>query len=203
MTRGAFALEPVVAETPLLERADLEVLDQHVALRDQPGEDLLPRLHRHVERHRALVAVHAEEIRGLLLRERRAPGARVVARARRLDLDHVGAHVAEHHRAERPREDAREIEHAQPVERAGCSSIPRGTHLGHSLTAEEQRKAIMIGTSGTLSDYVQGRQHVHFAFQFYSASSASSALHLFRCRCRFRCRASTAARSRRSRSPRT
>ena len=58
--------------------------------------------------------------------------ARVVAGARRLDLDHVGAHVAQHHRAQRPRQYARQIEHAQPVERAaglpsaGDSRVNRG-----------------------------------------------------------------------------
>ena len=50
---------------------------------------------------------------------RRAPGARVVAAARALDLDHVGAEVAERHRRERAREHAREVGDEQPVERSG------------------------------------------------------------------------------------
>src|SRR5690606_31726264 len=56
-------LEPLVAETPLLERPDLEVLDENVALRDELRQDFLTRLARHVERHRALVAVHPEKVR--------------------------------------------------------------------------------------------------------------------------------------------
>ena len=56
-------LEPGVGEAPLLQRAEPEIVDQHVGLLDQAGEDLLPGRHRHVERERALVAIDAEEIR--------------------------------------------------------------------------------------------------------------------------------------------
>ena len=34
-------LEPGVGEAPLLQRADLEIVDQHVGLFDQAGENLL------------------------------------------------------------------------------------------------------------------------------------------------------------------
>ena len=60
----------------------------------------------------------AQEIRGLAGDERRAPAAGVVAAARRLDLDDVGAHVAEHHGAQRARQDARQIDDADAGERA-------------------------------------------------------------------------------------
>ena len=105
-------LEPVVVETPLLQRADLEVLDQHVGLADQPGQHFLTGLHRHVQRDRSLVAVDAEVVRRFTGGKRRPPAARVVARAGRFDLDHIGAHVTEHHRAQGAREDARQIKHA-------------------------------------------------------------------------------------------
>ena len=48
--------------------------------------------------------------------DERPPAARVVAVLRLFDLQHVGAHVAEHHRAERPGDDPREIDHPQPLE---------------------------------------------------------------------------------------
>ena len=38
------------------------------------------------------------------------------ALADRVDLDHVGAEIAQHHRAERARERGAEVEHADPVE---------------------------------------------------------------------------------------
>jgi hypothetical protein len=112
-------LEPGVGEAPLVERAEFEVIDQHVGIRDQLLQYLLALGARHVERDRALVSVGAEEISRLAGRERRAPAAGVVARARRLDLDHVGAHVAEHHCAQGSREDAREIHHTRPGHRPG------------------------------------------------------------------------------------
>jgi hypothetical protein len=49
---------------------------------------------------------------------------RVLA-GRALDLDHVGAHVSEHLRAERPGDEAREVQHAYAVERSGHG--PDGT----------------------------------------------------------------------------
>ena len=76
------ALEPGVVEAPFVERAELEIVDQHVGLGDQPRQDLLPGRARQVERDRALVAVDAEEIRRLAVGERRAPAAGVVAACR-------------------------------------------------------------------------------------------------------------------------
>ena len=111
-------LEPCVAETPLFERAQAEVVDENVGLCDQARENFLSRRHRHVERKRTLVAVDAEEIDGVAGEKRRAPGASVVTALWRLDLDDVGAHVAEHHGAQRPGQDAGEIEHADAGERA-------------------------------------------------------------------------------------
>ena len=45
-----------------------------------------------------------------------AQRARVVAVLRLLDLEHLGAHVAEHHRAERAGHNPREIDHPQSVQ---------------------------------------------------------------------------------------
>jgi hypothetical protein len=53
-----------------------------------------------IERHRAFVAVDAQEIGGVLADEGRAPSSRLVAFARLLDLHHVGAQVTQNHRAQ-------------------------------------------------------------------------------------------------------
>src|SRR5207245_11417588 len=93
-------LEPSVGEAPSLERAQPESVDENVGLSDQAGEDFLSRRNRHVERQRALVAVDAEEVDGLAGDEGRSPVAGIVAFVRRLAFDDLGAHVAEHHRAD-------------------------------------------------------------------------------------------------------
>ena len=111
-------VEPRVGKAPLFQRAEAEIVDQHVGLLDQAGENFLPRRHRHVERERTLVAIDAEKIGRLAADEGWPPGAGVVAGAGRLDLDDVGAHVAEHHGAQRASEDAREIDDAQAGERS-------------------------------------------------------------------------------------
>ena len=48
-----------------------------------------------------------------------APVAQRVGLAGRLDLDHLGAHVAEQPSGERPCEQRPELDHAHPGERAG------------------------------------------------------------------------------------
>ena len=49
---------------------------------------------------------------------RRSPAAGVVAEPGPLDLDHLGAEVAEHHRRERSGEHAGEVEDPQVAQRA-------------------------------------------------------------------------------------
>ena len=115
-----FRAQHVVADAPFVERARLEILDQDVG-----G---LQHLHQHraaafggeVEADRALVAVDADEIGGVLVVEGRAPVAHLVAGGR-LDLDHVGAVVGEDLRAIGAAEHAREIDHAQACHRAGAA----------------------------------------------------------------------------------
>ena len=88
------ARELLVGHAPALERAGAEVLDQHVGLGDQAPGDVLALGAAQVERDRALVAaLHLPPHRGAVLHE--APVAQRVAGARGLDLDDVGAEVAE------------------------------------------------------------------------------------------------------------
>ena len=68
---------------------------------------------------RALVAVDADEVAGVaVLVEGRAPVAHLVA-LRRLELDDLGAVVGQDHGAVGPAEDARQVDHLQPGQRAG------------------------------------------------------------------------------------
>jgi len=106
-------------ETELRHEPRAEGLDDDVGAGAQlPREREIPRV-LEVQDERALVAVEAEEVARALLGERRAPGPRVVARARPLDLDDVRAEVAEGHRAQRPGEHAREVSDEQAVQGAG------------------------------------------------------------------------------------
>ena len=109
--------ERTVPETELVHRPRSEVLEQHVALLRQLPEDLAPLRRLEVQGDALLAPVHRHEVRRLAPDERR-PAARVIALAGLLDLDHLGAHVAEHHRAEGAREDAGEVEHANASQRS-------------------------------------------------------------------------------------
>src|SRR5262249_6849046 len=67
-----------------------------------------------------LAPVDGKEVRGLAVgRARRGPLPAVVPAPRVLDLDHLGAVVAQDLRSERARHDAREIEHTNAGQQSG------------------------------------------------------------------------------------
>src|SRR5262249_34042070 len=89
----------------------------------QPLENRGPGGRLEIQGQAPLAPIDRHEVARLATDERR-PLARVVALAGLLDLDHVGSHVAEHHRGERTGPDAREVQHAdaaQRLRRAGTS----------------------------------------------------------------------------------
>ncbi len=104
-----------VAQAEARHHAGLEVLDEHVGFLRQTPQDLLPAGILQVERDALLPAVDAHEI-GAFRTDKRAEGPGVVALPRPLNLDHLGAEIGEHHRAERAGEDAGEVEDAEAVE---------------------------------------------------------------------------------------
>ncbi len=78
-------------------------------------------MHPQVQRGAALVAVDAQEVGGgaRFFVEGRPPGAHVVA-VGRLDLDHVGAMVAQPLGAEGPAQNPGQVDYLDAVERAHC-----------------------------------------------------------------------------------
>ncbi|MOA18616.1 hypothetical protein D3C78_1389460 [compost metagenome] len=106
------------AQAPLLQRAGLEVLDQHVGVGQQVAQQLLAGRLRQVQRHAFLVAVHADEVRRRVAQEGRAPSPRLIA-AGRFDLQHVGAVVGQDLRAIRAAQHAGQVDHFAPGKRAG------------------------------------------------------------------------------------
>ena len=125
-------------DVPLLERAGPEVLDEHVGGRREPAEEVLALGRAQVERDAlAAAAFDRPEQRVLAVGvagvDERPDLAHEVAAARLLDLDDLGALLAEQPGAER-RGDARaEVEHAQARERTGqrCSCPLLALHRVH------------------------------------------------------------------------
>ena len=111
------------AETVAREVADLEILHQHVASRQQPADQRLALGGGDVDRDRTLVAIGAEIVgalgRGAVtpLDVGRSPLARVVAGARSLDLHHVGAEIAQELGAGRTRQNPGEVQDPDPRQR--------------------------------------------------------------------------------------
>ena len=145
----------LIAQAVLGQRPDLEVLHQDVALCDQLQRQFLAFRRRDIQRDRALVAVHPDEI-GALLRarhHRRGEAASVVARSRLFDLDHVGTQIAEHLRTGRPRQHAGQVEYAQArkgTSRCAHAKAPDGLPTGY-------RSAIDAGKPGGAPGGRKGR----------------------------------------------
>ena len=103
------------------QRAGTVVFHQHVGAADQPGQGRAAVLPLEVEHHRTLAAVEAGEIGGGPTFARRPrqerPETACLVALRRLHLDHLGTQVAQHHGAERPREDARQVHDGDSAKR--------------------------------------------------------------------------------------
>src|SRR5262249_3845054 len=114
-------------ESPSGERPAREVLDENVDVREEAAKEGAPLRVPEVERDALLVPVEREE------RDRDAVGrgiavAALVAALRRFHLDHLSAQVGEDRGAERPGEEAREVEDADAAERLE-GHLPRLPHL--------------------------------------------------------------------------
>ncbi len=94
-----------------------EVLDDDVGARDQPPRDGPARVVLEVDGAAPLVAVDREVVGRLAREKRRTERAGLVAAPRLLDLDDVGPHVAEGHRAVGAGHHPAEIDDPNAVER--------------------------------------------------------------------------------------
>ena len=109
--------ERVVAEPQALGHAGPVVLDEDVGALRQPLDDLHAFRALEVHGEPTLAAVHRHERRAVAVLRDRGQLARGLARARRLDLDHVGAHVGEVHRAEGGGHGLGEVDDPDALER--------------------------------------------------------------------------------------
>ena len=106
----------VVAEPPLVEPARPEVLDHDVARRRQPPHHGAGPLVAQVERDRPLVAPDGRPPQAVTVAGD-APAPHRVALAGRLDLDDLGAVVAEQLAGERPGDETAQLQHPHAGQR--------------------------------------------------------------------------------------
>src|SRR5262245_57637904 len=122
-------------EAHAVEGAGREILHQHVAALDQARDDLRAPRVLGADRDRALVAIEHGEGQAVDIRDVAQLAAGDVADPRTLDLDHVGAHVAEQLGAGGPRLHVGEIEHAYAVERLAGLPPRQGAGLRQPIGA--------------------------------------------------------------------
>jgi hypothetical protein len=110
-------LQVLVAEAQPLDRLRAAVVDEQVGVLDHVLQDGAGGRLLEVEAERALVAVgrHVDRAHGRGVAEAAARGAQQVA-FRRLDLDHVGAHVGQMLRGERPQQNRCQIDHTHALQ---------------------------------------------------------------------------------------
>jgi hypothetical protein len=110
-----------VAQAPLLQRAGLEVLDNHVCVGEKPQDHIAALGCREVQGEALLIAVQAVEHRRLVPEIGRSGSAALVTRWR-FDLDDVSTEVAQHLCAEGAGQDPAQIQYADAVQRElrGC-----------------------------------------------------------------------------------
>jgi hypothetical protein len=114
---GPDRLHRIVGEAQLGDRLAAHRVDEDVGSRDECAQHRLVRLVAQVEHQAALAAVHVDEDAAHARRGADGDVARVVA-ARRLDLDHVGAHIGHDLRRIGAEHHAREIDDADAGKRA-------------------------------------------------------------------------------------
>src|SRR5579875_1342016 len=92
----------MVIQAELRQTSDLEVFDQHVGARGKLAHDAATVLALKIQLDRAFAAIGGMKIGGAdmlsvdAFDERRSPDARVIARTRAFDLDHVRPEVGQH-----------------------------------------------------------------------------------------------------------
>ena len=96
-----------------------EVLRHNVRRLHHATKHTLALIRAQIQRNAPLVSVQRQKAGGepVLIPTPHAP--RVVPAARPLDLDNVGAHIGQQHRAHRPRHNLRQIQHLHPHQRPG------------------------------------------------------------------------------------
>ena len=119
---GIDLLDVLIAEAHLVERAGLEVLNEHVHVLDQVGQHLFALGGLGVDFEALLAAVDAQKVDALPFHIG-AVGAGVVARTGHLAVDDLGAEVAQHHAAIGAREDLGHIQHLDAAQWFGCHSV--------------------------------------------------------------------------------
>src|SRR5438876_795990 len=147
---GVDRRQGVVAEAEALHGARPKILDEDVGALDEIPEDVGAFRGLQIECEIPLVSVD-DEIRRRLPALVRRPGPRLVARAGVFHLDDVGPHVGQQHAAEGPREDTREIDDTDTVEREGSRDHVRYynamSRLREALT---KRILVLDGAMGTM-----------------------------------------------------
>ena len=120
-----------------------KALDQHVGAFDQSQQHVATSGGLEVQGQAAFIPVDEQEYGAAVALARRIVPRRIAA-VRVFDLDHVSAQVGQQHRAERPRQQPREVEDTQALEgghrRSGCGTA-RATVAIVSLATSSRRAA--------------------------------------------------------------
>src|SRR4029079_14585008 len=111
-------LNRFVVETEALHHAFLIVLEEHVGNRNEPARDFDALFRFQVEHDAFLIYVDPQRFVRVGSGAGLHPEAAKLIALRRLDLDDLGAEMAQKHRAERPGQGVREVDYADILKSA-------------------------------------------------------------------------------------
>ena len=111
-------MDLVVREAEAVEGAGPVVLDEDVGVVEEPPQEIPPPGVLHVQSDSALASVDGQEVGALALHKGRSPPSGVVALLAFFDLDDVRPRVRQGLCAIRPRQNPRQIDDLDPLQRA-------------------------------------------------------------------------------------
>ena len=135
-------VQSVWAKSPLFKCAGLEVLNQDIGIGQQPPDQILALGHPQIRADRALVA--GDHLPPQLVRPM-APTAHRIASSGRLDLDHVGSHIAQQLPAKRPGDQLAQLDHLDPGQRPGVFGF---AHAASNPAIQSRTKVAASFTCG-------------------------------------------------------
>ena len=125
----------LIAQAVFGQGADLEILNQDIAMLKQLMDDRLTLGLRDIQCHGLLVAIDADEVSAFLRvwHERRCEAARIITRFRAFNLDHFRAQIAQHLGAGGAGQNACQIKHTKSGQRTdggGHYTLPLSNSSG-------------------------------------------------------------------------
>ena len=115
----------LIAKPQFLQDAGTKVFNQDIGSLDQFPQHTLAFSRLEIEAQAFLVSIDGQKIRTDSANKRRSPLPAIVTRRRRLNFNHLGAHICQQHAADRSRQNSGKVDDKKIIQRLHVSSSER------------------------------------------------------------------------------